>query len=128
MWRAVAATLAMVASTAAAATWTCTRTPILPTTLVAARCTAMGTYTTGGESLTAHDLCGSNARVPAAVFTTAAISVAAGQAWVTGWNLTGRTLRFGTAGPAPGQGEPLVELTGGAEISGAVCTLMTLCD
>jgi len=127
MWRLALAAL-LAAHTAAAATWTCTRTPILPTTLVAARCTATGTYTTGGESLTVHDLCGSDARVPAAVFTTAAISTAVGQAWVTGWNMPARTLRFGTAGPAPGQGEPLVELAGGSDITGAASTLMTLCE
>jgi len=127
MWRGIAATL-LAATAAGAATWTCTRRPILPTTLVAARCTATGTYTTGGETLTAHDLCGSDARVPAAVFTTAAISTAVGQAWVTGWYMPARTLRFGTAGPAPGQGVPLVELAGGTDITSAVCTLMTLCE
>lgn len=115
----------------AAATWTCSeRTEIVTTTLVMVRCTATGTYTTGGDPFSdvKVDLCNSPNRMPQAAVSSTAASATTGQGYVVAMDRTTHRLVLLTASNAPGPGTALMELTGGTAIDGATFMALVNCQ
>jgi hypothetical protein len=122
------------ARAAAAATWTCDqKTEILTgqAYLVAARCTASGTYTSGGDGFgnAGADLCNSAQRRPTQVIVTSAGDTVADQGYVAlSTNATPPLIVLVTATSAPGRAVPLLELTAGTSITGTILRTLAVCQ
>jgi hypothetical protein len=124
--------LILLARGAVAATWTCDqKTEIVTGTayLVAARCTANGTYTAGGDGFgnAGADLCNSAQRRPTNVVATSAGDTVADQGYVV-LPTSAPLIILLTATSAPGRNVPLLELTAGTSITGTVLRTLTVCQ
>lgn len=129
-WLAGLALLSIVGAEARAATWSCAeRTEIVTTTLVLVRCTATGTYTTGGDPFSNLnvDLCNSENRIPQAAVSSTAASATTGQGYVVAMDRTTHRLVLLTASPSPGPQNALAEVAGGTAIDGATFMALVNC-
>ena len=129
MWRLGLVAL-LVASTAPAATWTCTATAVAtPSQLVLSRCTASGTYTAGGDPLAegpSKALCGRVERLPSGGVHTTAESATTGEAYVVILGKVTQHVYLATSAKV-GPEYALGEVAGGTSIDGATFTALTLC-
>jgi len=129
MWRLGLAAL-LLASSAGAATWTCTATAVAtPSQLVLARCTASGTYTTGGDPLVEGPnkaLCGRVERLPAGGVHTTAESATTGEGYVVVLGKATSHVYLLTSAKV-GPEYALGEVAAGTSVDGATFTALTLC-
>ena len=124
--------LVLMARGALGATWTCDNQVemfVTPAYLVSARCTASGTYTTGGDSFDSVGpaLCKSAARRPVAVVNSSAGDLVNDQGYLVLLTTAQKVILL-TATGSPGNGLPLGEVSNGTSITGTVMRTLTVCQ
>jgi len=122
----------LVARCAAAAVWTCDHRVEMFTGqayLVTARCTATGTYTSGGDPFgnAGMDLCNSAHRHPVAVLPTLAGNVPLVMGFLAAWDPGTGNIVLATASGSPGAGNPLVQVAS-IPIDGTTMRTLAICQ
>jgi hypothetical protein len=129
--------LLLTASTATAASWTCsdqTSEMFQKTYFVASRCSAAGTYTTGGDSFgdgsagaVGAAICGSAQRTPRGVMVSNTSNGAGAQTFVATWDQTSGKVTLATAPVTGAPGTPLVQVAAGTAIDGFTLRVLAFC-
>jgi hypothetical protein len=126
------------ATTASAATWTCVDQTVeiqQKTYFVASRCSAAGTYTTGGDTFgdgsagaTGTQLCGSAQRILRGAMVSNTSNSAGAQTFVATWDQTSGKVTLATAPVTGAPGTPLVQVASGTAIDGYTIRALAWCQ
>jgi hypothetical protein len=126
------------ATAASAATWTCVDQTVeiqQKTYFVASRCSAAGTYTTGGDTFgdgsaagVGSAICGSAQRIVRGAMVSNTSNAAGVQTFVATWDQTSGKVTLATAPATGAPGTPLVQVAAGTAIDGYTIRVLAWCQ
>ena len=130
--------LVAAAAAAEAATWTCSEQVAelqQKTYFVASRCSASGSYTTGGDPVgdgtpqgTAAALCASAQRHVRGVMVSNTSNAAGAFTFVGAWDQTTLKITLATASDTPTPGTSLAQVAAGTSINGYTIRVLAFCN
>jgi hypothetical protein len=129
-WWTGLALVALTGTAPAAVTWTCDKkaeTVVASAYIVASVCSASGTYTTGGDAVTAAALCGSGARQPLLVMVSSSANAVGASTFVATYDQTTGGLMLATAAATPAPGTPLAQVAAGTSVTGFTLRALAFC-
>jgi hypothetical protein len=128
----------LAATAGEAATWSCpeqSAEPLQKVWFVISRCSAAGTYTTGGDPVgdgtvgsMQTNLCGSAQRAIRGVMVSSTSNNTGADSFVATWDQTTRRLMLATAGATGAPGTPLVQVAAGTSLDGYTLRMLAICQ
>jgi hypothetical protein len=126
------------ATAAHAATWTCIDQTVemqQKTYFVASRCSAAGTYSTGGDTFgdgssagVGSAICGSAQRILRGAMVSNTSNAAGAQTFVAAWDQSSGKVTLATAPATGAPGTPLVQVAAGTTIDGYTIRVLAWCQ